>query len=193
MRGSPLAFLVLVACGSAPTYLNRDVTTVGVVPPFNDSMNLDASKKVWPMIEERVAGRGYVLVPKERVEEFYARNKFVFPEEIRAYRNDELANLWGCQALLYTRIEEYGQKYIVFAREVRVRITAELVETRTGEILWRGSGEGKRSSSSESGLGGLLLEAVVHQIVPGELEGLAEEACARALRRLPLAGYDPEK
>jgi len=167
--------------------------TVGVLPPFNDSMTVDAPKKVWPMVDEETAARGYRTVPRERIEEFFRRNQFVFPEEILQYDPKDLAKEWGCQGLVYSRLEEYGQKYAVLSREVRVRIRVELLDCRTGEVLWRGVGEAGDSSAAGNGigLGTLLVQAMVSEALASEVESYARKACARAFRALPLAGFAP--
>ncbi|MBI2899445.1 MAG: DUF799 family lipoprotein [Planctomycetes bacterium] len=169
---------LLAGCSFAPQYLNRDIHLVAVIPTFNDTTDLDAPKVVWPLVEDAVGGRGYRSVPRSTIQDFYAKNRFGIADEIRMYRWDQLAKEWNCDALLYSKVEEYGRPLLL---DAVVKVRLELVDGRTGETVWTGEGRANAGEEDDSLLGGIT----------ASLPHLAHRACARAAAGLPLPGFDP--
>ncbi len=191
--------LLATACASTPppppVYLNRDIHTVVVLPPFNETITEDAWKTAWPHLIVAVAGRGYRVVTKEDVEAFYRKNKFhATPEEINLYSAADLAKEFRTDAVLYSNIVKWGYKYVGVYSEYGVALDLKLVDGRTGEPVWQGQAAASRSQGLEGrDLGGLLVSlfAVAGNAFLRSSDAWAEECIGAGLRNLPLAGYAP--
>jgi hypothetical protein len=187
------------ACASAPppppVYLNMDLATVAVLPPFNETITDDAWKTAWPHLIDAVASRGFRVRTKEDVEAFYRKNKFnAAPEEVTIYPPRELAKELNVDALLYSNITRWGYKYVGVYSEYGVALELRLVDGRTGEPVWQGKAEAKRA---ETVRGGNAVEALFSLVgVAGNAFLRSSDAWARdciheGVRRLPMAGYAP--
>lgn len=187
------------ACASAPSappvYLNMDVRSVVVLPPFNETITDDAWKVAWPHLIEAVAARGYRVRTKEDVEAFYRKNKFnAAPEEVTIYPPRELAKELNVDALLYSNITRWGYKYVGVYSEYGVAMELRLVDGKTGEPVWQGKAE---AAHAETVRGGNAVEALFSLVgVAGNAFLRSSDAWARdciheGVRRLPLAGHAP--
>lgn len=178
-----------------PVYLNMDLLTVAVLPPFNETITDDAWKTAWPHLIEAVAARGYRVRTREEIEAFYRKNKFnAAPEEATLYPPKELAQELGADALLYSNIVKWGYKYVGVYSEYAVAMELRLVDGKSGEPVWQGKAEAARS---ESVRGNNAVEALFSLVgVAGNAflrssDTWARECIHDGLRRLPLAGYAP--
>lgn len=79
----------------------------------------------------------------------------------------KLREIFGADAALYMDIKQYGTSYSLITSESRVTAEARLVDLRSGQLLWKGaaSASSAEGRSSSGGLVGLLVSAVVNQIV----------------------------
>ena len=195
---------LLLACASAacararaepPVYLNRDVSTVVVLPPFNETITDDAWKTAWPHLIDAVRRRGYVVRTKEEVEAFYRKNKFnAAPEEVNLYTAQDLAKELNSDAVLYSNITRWGYKYVGVYSEYGVALELRLVDGKSGENIWQGQAA---AAHQESIRGNNAVEAVFSLFaVAGNAFLRSSDAWARdclheGLHKLPLAGYAP--
>ncbi len=191
--------LLAAACASGPAetpvYLNRDVSSVVVLPPFNETITEDAWKTAWPHLIVAVAGRGYRVVSKEDVEAFYRKNKFnALPEEVNLYSAQDLAKEFGTDAVLYSNIVKWGYTYVGVYSEYAVTMELKLVDGRTGQPVWQGQAAASRSQGLEGrDLGGFIVSlfAVAGNAFLRSSDAWAEECIGTGIRRLPRAGYAP--
>jgi hypothetical protein len=80
----------------------------------------------------------------------------------------KLREIFGADAVLYPKVTQYGSVYQVVDSTTVVAASAKLVDLKTGDVLWQGSGRatGKEvgtNISVGSGLVSMLVQAAVKQ------------------------------
>jgi len=138
-----------------------------VLPPLNSSPDVAATYSMLSQVTLPLAESGYYVLPVSLVDETFRQNGLYNPPEMHEVAPQKLREVFGADAALYINIKQYGTSYAVLASESRVTAEARLVDLRSGQSLWQGeatasSAEGR---SSSGGLVGLLVQAVVAQIV----------------------------
>ncbi|WBL64079.1 DUF799 domain-containing protein [Thauera sp. WB-2] len=138
-----------------------------VLPPLNSSPDVAATYSMLSQVTLPLAESGYYVLPVSLVDETFRQNGLYNPPEMHEVAPQKLREIFGADAVLYINIKQYGTSYAVLASESRVTAEARLVDLRSGQSLWQGeatasSAEGR---SSSGGLVGLLVQAVVAQIV----------------------------
>jgi hypothetical protein len=69
-------------------------------------------------------------------------------------------------AILYLTLESYGTSYVVVDSQTTVTVSAKLISTVTGEIIWEGRASADDGTqNSDNGLAGILIGAVIKQAV----------------------------
>lgn len=137
-----------------------------VLPPLNASVDVAATAAVLSQATLPLAESGYYVVPVAVMEETFRENGLVTPEDVHEVSASKLHEIFGADAALYMTVKEYGSQYAVVASTVTVEIDAALIDLRSGAKLWDGQ---KRLSysgnNSNGGLLGMLIQAVVDQVV----------------------------
>ena len=202
MRWLPaLAILAAAGCatgyGEGPrVYLNRDVTRVAVLPPFMETIDVEAWKEFWPYVIEGVKRHGYAVLDAQKVDEFYAKNKFHGdPAEVKLYKTEEIAKELGVDAVFYSNILQWGYKYAVVYSEYAVEAEFELADGKTGERLWHGKGCASESETISAGGGKegavVSLIGVFGKAFLSRKSRFCRECVGEGMRTLPWAGYAP--
>jgi hypothetical protein len=180
-----LAVLGLAAC-SGPTYLNRDVVTVAVLPPWNDTSMVEASGKMWPHVEHEAATHRYRILPRAQVEAYFKKLRFNTPEEIQQIKPQKICAELQVQGLVYSRITAWGKTTTLTSFSIGVECDVWLTEGATGEQAWTVSGKaGKQGRDSLEGLWNSASALV------GNPAEYAPKAAANAFKTVPLAGFAP--
>ncbi|MBI4565072.1 MAG: DUF799 family lipoprotein [Planctomycetes bacterium] len=189
--------MAAIGCGAGKNYINRDIETVVVLIPFNESLDIEAPIKMWKYVEREMAERGYRLVPRDQVEKFYVDHKFTGdPAEIKAFSAKDLAEKFNVDGVVYTNLSRWGKKTVGIYTEIGVTIQAELRD-RTGELAW-GPAEGEEEHSKTADAGGGwkgLLNSALRDTASAALtdtEKFAPGAASQCFASLPWAGWDPE-
>lgn len=181
--------------GAPPVYLNRDVASVVVLPPFNETITNDAWQTAWPHLIEAVASRGYAVRTKEEVEAFYRKNKFnAAPEEVNLYSAQDLAKELRADAVLYSNIVKWGYKYVGVYSEYGVEMDLRLVDGQSGGEIWKGKAAARHSEAVQGrDAGGLILSlfAVAGNAFLRSSDAWARDCIREGILELPLAGYAP--
>ena len=139
-----------------------------VLPPLNQSPDVKASNSVWAQSVVPLAESGYYVMPVALVAETFRENGLNNPAEAHEANPAKLVEFFGADAALYLNVKEYGTSYKLIASDTTVAVEARLIDLRSGQKLWEGSA---RASSSEQqqaaqgGLVGLLVQAIVKQII----------------------------
>ncbi|MGQ0502142.1 MAG: DUF799 domain-containing protein [Panacagrimonas sp.] len=167
------AALTLAGCATPASYdyaafRQSRPSSILILPPVNDSPAVEATYSVLSQMTLPLAESGYYVLPVALADETFRQNGLSNPADVAAVPVAKLREIFGADAALYVRIKEYGTVYVVLSSASVVTAEARLVDLRTGALLW----EGKASASSNEGraggnggLIGLLIEALVHQIV----------------------------
>ena len=142
-------------------------TSILVLPPLNSSPDVAATYSMLAQVTQPLAESGYYVLPVSLVDETFRQNGLHNPGEMHEVALQKLREIFGADATLYIDIKQYGTSYAVLSSESRVTAEARLIDLRNEQLLWQGqatasSAEGR---SSSGGLVGLLVQAVVAQIV----------------------------
>lgn len=171
-RLAAIAPLVLAsACATIESY---DYTayrehmprSILVLPPLNESIEVNASYVWLSTISMPLGEAGYYVFPVAVVDAFMKDNGLPGPDEMHSVSLQKLREVFGADAVLYVTIEEWGQKYVVLSSNTVVRARARLVDTATGTEIWQGRADLTESSGGgSSDVLSMVINAVLEQII----------------------------
>ena len=168
--------LMLTACASrSPTqadytaFRNSKPRTILVLPPINDTQDVNATYGMLSQMTMPLAEGGYYVVPVVEMEETFRHNGLTTANDIQDVAPGKLRSIFGADAALYTKVTEYGSSYRVVATKTEVTAEAKLVDLRSGDTLWSGKatangGETGFNVGVGSGLVSLVQVAVQHAV-----------------------------
>lgn len=187
--GAAAVLLATAGCESVPStehdaLVEHMPRSILVLPPLNESIEIDASYSWLTTISQPLAERGYYVFPVAMVDAFMRENGLPGPEEMHAVPLARLDAVFDPDAVLYVVLEDFGQKFELLSSRTVVNARATLVDTDTGIELWNGEVRHSESSGS-SGQGALidLLGAAVAQAA-GTVGDNSHAAAAMANRTL---------
>jgi len=143
-------------------------TSILVLPPINETTEVGAEQAVLSSLIKPLSEAGYYMIPPSLMTETFKRNGYTQPSEIHKLEISKLRKIFAADAVLKVKITQYGQKYLVITSRSDVQLEAKLFDSKTGEEIWSGSAyasSSENSSSNQLGLAGILVEAVVTQVV----------------------------
>ncbi len=161
----------VTGCANKPPYnyealLAASPRSIVVIPPKNDTVEVDAPYIYLSTISRPLAEKGYYVFPVAMIDNFMKENGLPTPEEMNNVPLDKIYENIGADAVLYVNINQWGQKYNVVSSKAMVSVSMKLVDARTGNLLWDGAASAvKEPGSSGGGLVGMLVSAVANQIV----------------------------
>lgn len=176
IRSALLALAVLALTGCATqkpfdytAYKASNPRSVVVLPPVNNSPEVQASNSVLSFTTQPLAEAGYYVLPVTLVAETFKENGLTQPAEMHAASTEKLQKIFGADAAMYITITKYGTSFQVLNSVSQVAADAKLVDLKNGNVLWTGSAfassdEGQNQSNG-LGLAGLLISAIVKQVV----------------------------
>jgi hypothetical protein len=136
-----------------------------VLPPLNDSVDVEASAAVLAQATQPLAESGYYVTPVAVMDETFKQNGLTTPDDIHGLPSNKLREIFGADAALYMTVKKYGSSYAVISSSITVAIDAALLDLRTGAKLWEGSQKIVHAGNSSSGLAGMLVQAMLDQVV----------------------------
>lgn len=173
-RALPSAVLLLAvllplgACASTPpdygAYLDHMPHSILVLPPIDESPEVDADLAWLATVTRPLAERGYYVFPVALVQRILRENGLPTSVEMHAVPLAKLREVFGADAVLYVRLERWGTSYSVLDSSTEVLYRARLVDAATGVELWSGTGRARRSSGGGDSWLAHLVYAFVHQI-----------------------------
>ncbi len=154
-----LAVATLAGCGPTKPkdysaynlYRSKLPSSILVLPPTNQSVEVNAPYSYLSTISAPLAEAGYYVFPVAVVDAYMKENGLPTPADMHAVPLDKLAEVFDADAVLYVDIETYGQEYNIISSDAVVRAQAKLVDIDSGEALWNGGVDYTKSSSSDSG------------------------------------------
>ncbi len=194
-----LAFLLLGGCASkAPPYdysafMNAKPTTLLVMPPLNNSPDVKATPGVWANTTLPLAEAGYYVLPVTLVDETFKQNGVNTANDAHDIPYPKLREFFGADAAVYLKVTSYGTSYQVIASETRVEVEARIVDLRSGTLLWQGKAfatSAEQSQQNQGGLIGLLLLAVIQQVVGTATDAAYNYAAIANLRMLGVPRFN---
>lgn len=183
--------LVFGACATKPPYdysafRQSRPASILVLPPVNDSTDVKATIGVMASTAMPLAEAGYYVLPVSLVDETFKQNGMTIPSDIHAVSVAKLREIFGADAAVYIRVKQYGTTYMVLGSETRVTLEGKIVDLRSGQTIWGGSATAssqESDSGNQAGLAGLLVKAIVTQIV-GTATDASFNYAGRANQRL---------
>ncbi|MGY2292725.1 DUF799 domain-containing protein [Pseudomonas sp. SDO528_S397] len=167
-----LALALLGGCAAPKTvdytaYKQARPKSILVMPPINQSPEVQASYSLVSQVTLPLAEAGYYVMPIALVDETFRQNGLTTPTDIQAVPTAKLHDIFGADAGLYITVTEYGTQYKLIASDTAVTATAKLVDLRTGTTLWTGAARAssEEGRSNSGGLIGALITAAVKQII----------------------------
>lgn len=140
-----------------------------VLPPLNHSPDTKAVGSVLSLTTFPLAESGYYVIPVGVMTETFRQNGLDSPEDIHNVEISKLRDIFGADAALYMEITDYGSSYKIISSDTVVTAKAKLVDLRNGMTLWDGSATASsaedRNSNNQGGLVGMLLIAIIDQVV----------------------------
>ncbi len=142
--------------------------TLLVMPPINESPDTKATSGVWSHATLPLAEAGYYVLPVTLVDETLKQNGVSTAAEATEIPYPKLREVFGADAVVYIKVMRYGTSYKLIDSETRVELEGRIVDLRTGQELWTGkafASSAEQSQQNQGGLVGLLVTAIVKQII----------------------------
>ena len=163
--------LLLAGCVTAPSQYdytaleNSRPRSILVIPPVNNSVEVNGSYAFLSTISRPLAEKGYYVFPVAVIDHFLKENGLPTPAEMNVIPLDKIEEHIGADAVLYVSIEDWGQKYQVLTSTTVVHSTLRLVDVKTGDLLWETTVKATRSSDDgDLGLLGAIVIALATQV-----------------------------
>ncbi|MCW7537480.1 DUF799 domain-containing protein [Aquabacterium sp. A7-Y] len=168
-----LGAALLGGCATQPPYdysafMKAKPATLLVMPPVNGSPDVKASPSVWSHATQPLSEAGYYVLPVTLVDETFRQNGVTTPNDAQDIPYPKLRDFFGADAAVYLKVNQYGTSYAVLSSETRVEVEGRIIDLRSGELLWQGKAfatSAEQQQQSQGGLVGLLVTAVVKQII----------------------------
>lgn len=195
-----LSLLMLLGACASPQ-ADRDYSafrsskpqSILVLPPVNETADVGATSGLLAQMTMPLAEAGYYVLPVAEMNETFRHNGVTAPEEIQDVSPAKMREIFGADAVLYSKVTQYGSVYHVIDSDTVVAASAKLVDLRTGDVLWEGSGRasGKElvnGGVSGGGLIGILVQAAIRQIAD-TLTDRSYDVAGLTSQRLLSAGH----
>lgn len=200
-RGASMAIaaaglVLLQGCATPPkpydytAYKEAKPASILVLPPINATPEVQATPSVMAQMTQPLAESGYYVLPVSLVDETLKSNGMHTADDAQQIPVAKLREIFGADAGLYVKVTRYGSVYKVLNSETAVTLEAKLVDLRNGQLLWEGSANAssaEQANNSQGGLIGLLVKAVVDQIISASTDR-SHPMAGLASQRLLVAG-----
>jgi hypothetical protein len=163
--------VLLAACATPPPqhdyslFRLRLPRSILVMPPLNESTDVNAPYVFLATITRPLANQGYYVFPVAMVDAFMKENGLPSGYEMQNVPLDKIREVFGADAVLYVTILDWGQKYLLLSSNTVVKSQARLVDVVSGETLWSGQQIAVEGSGGGGNLIGMAVAAVVDQII----------------------------
>lgn len=192
-----LLFPVLYGCATVSSgpdyraYREHLPRSLLVIPPLNDSTDVNAPYVFLSTITRPLADIGYYVFPVAVVDNYFKENGLPTPDEMNTVPLDKLGQVFGADAVLYAHINEWGQKFLLLESATVVSVSCRLVDVKSGATIWEGTARARESTGRGQGhnLAALLVTAAVDQIV-ASVTARVRDLAGDANQRMIFDSYD---
>jgi hypothetical protein len=132
-------------------YLDHMPRSILVLPPLDETVEVDAECGMLSRVTAPLAERGYYVFPVAVVEAMMRENGLPTPGEMHQVSLAKLDEVFGADAVMYVDVKAWGTSYHVIDTATVVTIDARLVDVKTGIELWHGEHSAELHSSSGAG------------------------------------------
>lgn len=171
-----LSLLLCVAvlatgCATPPSYdytafRESRPASILILPPVNETPEILAPYGMLAQMTRPLAESGYYVMPVALVNETFRQNGLDNAADIHQVALPKLREIFGADAALYVTVTQYGSSYTVFKSSIKVAAKADLVDLRTGTLLWSGSALATdQNNNNNGGLIGMLISAAIKQVM----------------------------
>lgn len=192
--------LAVLLSGCVSTPAERDYTafrsskpqSILVLPPVNETADVNATSGMLAQMTMPLAEAGYYVLPVAEMNETFRHNGLSTPEDIQEVSPAKMREIFGADAVLASKVTQYGTVYHVIDSDTVVAASAKLVDLRTGELLWEGSGRASAKELANFSVGGGLITMLVQAAVRQVADTLADRSygvAGLASQRLLWAGH----
>lgn len=167
-------------------YLEHTPRSILVLPPMNESVEVQATDVYLSTITRPLAERGYYVFPVALVERLMQENGLPTPFEMHQVSLQKIHEVFGADAVLYLTIEDWGTSYQVVQSVSTVALRGKLVDVETGLVLWEGRAKLQQSSGGGGGPLALVVNALASQVasaIDDPSEELSREATYEMVAR----------
>lgn len=144
-----------------------------VLPPVNNSPDVTATYSVMSFVTKPLSEAGYYVMPVGMVAQAFKENGLTQPTDIHQTAPEKLREIFGADAALYITVTKFGSTYTVLNSETLVRVEGKLMDLKSGATLWQGSAQATSAEAQQQqqgGLAGLLISAIIKQVMANALE-----------------------
>ena len=108
-----------------------------VVPPDNQTPELMGTYTFLSTISKPLAEKGYYVYPVDVVDQYFKANGVAIAQEMNLVPIEKINEQFAPDAVLYTRLDYFGQKFAIFASFGLIQGEMRLVSAKTGKLLWK--------------------------------------------------------
>ena len=192
-----LALVVLSGCASNPPvpydyteYKLSNPKSILVLPPINKTPEVRAPYSMLSQVTFPLAESGYYVLPVSLVDETLKENGVTQAQDAHELPSAKLREIFGADAALYITMTQYGTVYLLLDSHTTVSADARLVDLKTNKVLWTGTASAstaEQQNQNQGGLAGMLITAIVKQIV-GTVTDKSHPMASLTSQRLLSAG-----
>jgi hypothetical protein len=198
--------VLLLALGGCVTVQPYDYTnyrqhpprSILVLPPLNQSIAVQGGYSYLSTVSQPLAEHGYYVFPVAVIDQYLKDNGMPTAGEMHQVPLNKVAEVIGADAVLYLTLEQYGSKYQLVSANSIVTVSARLVDTRSGILLWDGRATAQNGSSGSGNIFADLIAAAITQAINSKTDS-AHAICPQANvllfeardRGLPYGPYSP--
>ena len=198
---------VLLALGGCVDTKSYDYTnyrehpprSILVLPPVNQSTAVQGTYSYLSTVSRPLAEHGYYVFPVAVIDQYLKDNGMPTAGEMHQVPLNKVAEVIGADAVLYLTLEQYGSKYQLVSATSIVTVSARLVDTHSGILLWDGRATAQNGSSGSGNILADLVAAAITQAINSKTDA-AHAICPQANtllfdvkdRGLPYGPYSPK-
>ena len=138
-----LALVLLSGCAATPTaswdrsaFDAAAPRSILVVPSVNRSLDVDAPNYLLSTLPVPLAEKGYYVFPINTTKVVLEQEGFYEGEQIHQQPPEDLARLFGADAILYVTINRWDARYVLLSTTVTVNFDYKLV-SKDGVEIWK--------------------------------------------------------
>lgn len=186
-------FFLLQGCATAPSssvtlevhpdFYSIAPRSIAVLPFDNMSTDLDATPLVRPIVARRLAYKGYVVPNIKATDKILQEEGVMVSHDVYSFTAQELGQFLNVDAVMFGTVTDFTTKYAVVYASVAVQLRLELVDTRTGEIIWQNEQRAAQNTAFET----ILTLVAYHEDIEEGLVVVAVQNAAFAI----LESYRP--
>lgn len=160
-------------------YVQHMPKSILVLPPVNNSVNVQASNAFLSTISSPLAEAGYYVYPIAVIDRLFKDNGVPTPNDMHSVPLKKIDEIIGPDAVMYITINEWTTTYIFVDSTTSVTLSYRLVDTKTGLTLWaRTQTVRKSSSEGQSNPIAMVIVAQIHAMAASASDGAMERNCA---------------